>query len=273
MTDERRQRILDIAQELEDQGLEATNSAVYSRALGHRGDVVQVMKARRAERGGSDVAVLEEPDDDPEDATQTPAAVLAEDLRQLESTYEGWHLALEHLWQQEQDGPLDLAAFSRKSWLEYQLTANFQAQERLRPQLEQARTREAVRAAQAQHDALIPEVTAQAEAVIDALATLTEALAALRQGFGAQSDPFFPFRSRDGHQAFDVADGDTYTVQFLQLCFPGDYRAKELVDLLRVNPVTVGRATDALQSSARLQPFPERVISRYLEGVSHASHA
>jgi hypothetical protein len=238
------------------------------------GDVVQVMKARRAERGG-DVAVAEDGDEEPEDAVDTPVAVLAEDLRQLESTYEGWHLALEQLWQQEQDGPLDLAAFSRKAWLEYQLTANFQAQERLRPQLEQARTREAVRAAQAQHDALVPLVTAQAEAVVASLATLTEALAALREGFGQQVDGLFPFRDARGHQAFDVADGDTYVTQFLQLLFPADFRARELVDLLRVNPLTVGRAQEALANAPRLQVFPPRVIDRYLsdmEGVSHASN-
>jgi hypothetical protein len=58
MTPERRERILQIAEELENEGLEATNSAVYSRALGHRGDVVQTMKARRALLNGG-VAVLE----------------------------------------------------------------------------------------------------------------------------------------------------------------------------------------------------------------------
>ena len=36
MTPERRERILAIADELEAQGLPATNSSVYARALGHR---------------------------------------------------------------------------------------------------------------------------------------------------------------------------------------------------------------------------------------------
>jgi len=151
------------------------------------------------------------------------------------------------------------------------MVQNLQAQERLRPQLEQARTREAVRAAQAQHDALVPLVTAQAEAVVEALATLSEALAALREGFGQQVDGLVPFRDARGQQAIDVSDGNTYVTQFLQLLFPGDFRAKELVDLLMINPVTVGRATDALQSCARLQAFPERVITRYLstmEGIA-----
>ena len=37
MTEERRQRILQIAEELESQGLVATNSSFYARVLGHRG--------------------------------------------------------------------------------------------------------------------------------------------------------------------------------------------------------------------------------------------
>jgi hypothetical protein len=43
--------------------------------------------------------------------------VLAEDLRQLEASYEAWHLALERLWEIEQDGPLSEANFSRKQFL------------------------------------------------------------------------------------------------------------------------------------------------------------
>jgi hypothetical protein len=50
---------LQIADQIEAEGLEATNSLVYSRALGHRGDVVVVMKSRRAEKNGGTVAVLE----------------------------------------------------------------------------------------------------------------------------------------------------------------------------------------------------------------------
>jgi hypothetical protein len=146
MTPERRERILQIAHELEDQGLEATNSAVYSRALGHRGDVVQVMKARRAERGnGGSVAVLDAEDDA---IPESSAGELQEDLGQLEASYDAWHLALERLWEIEQEGPLSEANFSRKQWLEYQMVQNLQAQERLRPQLEAARLKEAVVAAQ-----------------------------------------------------------------------------------------------------------------------------
>jgi hypothetical protein len=98
MTDERRQRILQIAEELEAAGEVATNSSVYARALGHRGHVVQVMKERRAAAGGVAVAEAEDEDEPVDDSTETPAVVLAEDLRQLEAAYESWHLALEQIW-------------------------------------------------------------------------------------------------------------------------------------------------------------------------------
>jgi hypothetical protein len=138
VTDERRQRILDVADELEAQGLPATNSRVYALVMGHRGHVVQVLKARRAERAGTgEVAVLEDED---EETPETAAADLQEDLQQLEAAYDAWHLALERLWQIEQDGPLSEANFARKQWLEYQMVQNLQTQERLRPQLEAAQT-------------------------------------------------------------------------------------------------------------------------------------
>jgi hypothetical protein len=107
-------------------------------------------------------------------------------------------------------------------------------------------------------------VTAQAEAVIDALAVLSEALANLRQGFDSQVDLFFPFRDVRGQQAFDVSDGRSYVVQFLQGCFPADFRATDLVDLLLRNPLTVGRAQEALANAPRLQVFSARAVERYL---------
>jgi hypothetical protein len=114
VTDERRTRILQIADELEAEGLPATNSAVYSRALGHRGHVVQVMRDRRAARveAGGTVAVEEEDESDEE--MEPSSAVLQEDLDQLVHSYDAWHLALERLWQIEQDGPLSEANYSRK---------------------------------------------------------------------------------------------------------------------------------------------------------------
>ena len=135
MTPERRERILQIANDLESQGLPATNSAVYARALGHRGHVVAVMKQRRAggARAGGVVVADDPEDDEPEEETETPAATLQQDLKEFESSYDAWHLALEKLWQIEQDGPLSEANFARKQWLEYQMVQNLQAQEQLRP--------------------------------------------------------------------------------------------------------------------------------------------
>ena len=52
MTDERKASILQIADELESQGLTATNSAVYARALGHRGHVVQTLRRQRSAAAG-----------------------------------------------------------------------------------------------------------------------------------------------------------------------------------------------------------------------------
>src|SRR4029453_11579183 len=94
---------------------------------------------------------------------ETPAGVLAEDLAQLAHSYDAWHLALERLWEIEQDGPLSEANFARKQWLQYQMVQNLQTQERLRPQLEAAKVRDAVRAAQLQHDARLEEARALAE--------------------------------------------------------------------------------------------------------------
>src|SRR4029453_3779600 len=98
MTNERRARILEVADELEAQGLPATNSAVYARVMGHRGHAVQTLKPRTA--GGAGAGGGGEAEGMPE----TPAAELQEDLQQLEHAYESWHLALERLWELEQDG-------------------------------------------------------------------------------------------------------------------------------------------------------------------------
>jgi hypothetical protein len=273
MTDERRARILAIAQELEDQGLEATNSAVYSRALGHRGDVVLAMKARRAERNGGNVAVLEE--EEAEEATPT-VSEMEEDLQQLVNSYDAWHLALERLWEIEQEGPLSEQHFARKQWLEYNMVQNLQAQAKVQPLLDAARLKEAVYGAGERHDALIPEVMSQAEAVVAALATLTEALTALAAGFEAQSDLFFGFRSRDGQQYFSVIGGQDELMNFMSQLFPSDYRGQDAARLLLTNPVTQGRAQEALTNCPRLHAISPRVLDRYLEtmeGYSNGSNS
>ena len=230
MSPERRERIVQIADELEQQGLPATNSAVYARALGYRGHVVQVMKERRAERAAAGgVAVIEEPeeeDDGPDEPTETLAATIQEDLKELESSYDAWHLALERLWEVERDGPLSEANFARKSWLEYQMTSNIRTQEQLRPQLAQARMREALAAAQAQHDAGIEAARTLAEQALMAVATLHDLWEDLAEAFSAQVDLFYQFRDRHGMQAFDVESGRTYALQLFSAFFPNDPRAK-----------------------------------------------
>jgi hypothetical protein len=271
MTDERRQRILQVADELEAEGLEATNSAVYSRALGHRGDVVTVMKARRAERGnGGTVAVA---DDDDDEIPQPTASELEEDLRQLESSYESLHVSLERIWALDNEGGLDEATFTRKLWLENTLTKNLQQQEALRPQLELAKLTEALATAQQTHDALVPEVLSQAETVIEILAELGAAVQAFVHTVETQTAQFFPFRDRRGHQAFDLRSGRQEAVDLLQRAYPVDFRASDLVNLLLDAPLRVGQADDALESSPRFQPFSPRALERYLatltpEGVS-----
>jgi hypothetical protein len=261
MTPERRQRILDVAAELEAQGQVATNSAVYSRVMGHRGHVVAAMKARRAERNGGSVAVLDEDDEIPPPS----AAELQEDLAQLEQAYDAWHLALERLWEIEQDGPLSEQNFSRKQWLEYQMVQNLQTQEQVRPQLGAAQIREAVVAAQDQHDARLEEARQLAERALQAVATVHDLFEDLAEVFADQVDGFFPFRSRDGHQQFDVADGPTYALQLFQQFFSGDPRARDAFDLIMRTHLTIGMMKQALEACPRLQPFSPRAIDTYLK--------
>jgi hypothetical protein len=270
MTPERRERILQIALELEEQGLETTNSAVYSRALGHRGDVVAVMRDRRASQSGGDVAVLEADDDE---IPQPSAQELQEDLLQLTASYDAWHLALERLWEIEQEGPLSEQNFSRKQWLEYQMVQNLQAQERLQPQLDAARLTEAVYAAQATHDAGVAEAEAKARYALQLLGTLRDVWRELMTHFDAQQDGFVAPRDRRGHQAFAVNGGRSDALQLFAALFEGDFRGKDAFELLVEKTTTAGAAEQALANCPRLQPFSERAITTYLEGMTHASHA
>ena len=91
---------------------------------------------------------------------------------------------------------------------------------------------------------------------------------------GAPGGGLAPVRSRTGHAAFDFPSGREAVVHLVSLLFPGDFRAKDLVELLLDTPPNVGRAHAALTASPRLQPFAERAITTYLdsitEGLSHA---
>jgi hypothetical protein len=268
MTEERRQRILRVAQDLEDAGFAATNSAVYSVVMGHRGHVVAVLKARRAARAGEGgVAVAEEEE---EDAPVT-AQEMAEDLQQLEASYESWHLSLEKLWEIEHEGPLSESNFGRKQWLEYQMVQNLQAQEQLRTALDRARLVEAVRAGQAQHDAGIAATQGLAEETVQALAHLASCLTALQQQVEHQMDGLTPIRSRDGHAQFDLPTGRQEVEHLLSLVYPSDFRVRDMLHLLIDTPLTVGRAREALRASPRFQPFPERAITNYLTSITEGT--
>jgi hypothetical protein len=266
MTDERKARILQVADELEAAGEVATNSKVYALVMGHRGHVVQTLKQRRAERAAAGgVLIAEEEDDESESEAATPAAVLQEDLDQLVHSYDAWHLALERLWEIEQDGPLSEANFSRKSWLEYQMVQNLQTQERLRGALETATIREAVHAAQQQHDARLEDARALAEAALQAVATMHDLFEDLAEVFADQVDQFFQFRDLRGMQAFDVQSGRDYARRLFEEFFSGDPRSREAFALLADTRLTVGMMKQALDNCVRLQPFSPRAIDTYLQ--------
>jgi hypothetical protein len=266
MTPERKERILQVADELESQGITATNSAVYAIVMGHRGHVVQTLKQRRAERAAAGgVLVAEEEEDNEEELSETPAAVLQEDLTQLEHSYDAWHLALERLWEIEQDGPLSEANFSRKQWLEYQMVQNLQTQEGLRAQLDRARIREAVTAAQQEHDARLEEAQAKTEAFLQAVAAVAHLGEDLAELFSAMVDGFFKFRDLRGMQAFDIQSGFDQARQLFEAFYPNDYRARDAYLLLMNQPPTMGQLRQALEACPRLQPFSERAIATYLQ--------
>jgi hypothetical protein len=267
MTPERRQRILAVADELEAQGLPATNAAVYAICLGHRGHVVQVLKHRRAERNRGGVTVLEAEEDD-EEGYQPSVSELEEDLQQLVSSYESLHLSLERIWELDAEGSLDEATFTRKLWLENTLTKNLQQQEALRPQLELARLTESVYAAQAQHDAGLPVAEALATQAVQLLGAVMQVWRQLIQHFEHQQDGFFAPRDARGHQAFPVDGGRADARRLFEALYPSDYRAKDAFELLVEQATTAGAVQEALANCPRLHPFSQRAITRYLEGAA-----
>lgn len=130
--------------------------------------------------------------------------------------------------------------------------------------------REAVHAAQAQHDTPIPEARALAEQALQAAATLHDRLEDLSEVFARQVDGFFAFRSADGRgmQAFDVVNGCTYAQELFQQFFGGDPRARDAFLLLMDSPITIGRLRQALAACPRLQPFSPRAIDTYLHAIT-----
>ena len=106
-----------------------------------------------------------------------------------------------------------------------------------------------------QHDTGIPESRHLAEQTGQAVVTLASLLEDLADSFGTQADPFVPFRSRDGHQQFDMSDGRSYALQFFCALFPNDPRAMTAALLFLDSPMTVGRLKAALANHPRLRPF------------------
>jgi hypothetical protein len=179
------------------------------------------------------------------------------------------------LWEIEKDGPLSESQFGRKTWLEYQLSANLRTQETLRAALDSARIREAVYAAQRQHDDRLDEVQAKAEAFLQAVAAVAHLGEDLADLFSAMVDGFFKFRDLRGMQAFDVQSGFDTARQLFEAFYPADFRARDAYLLLMQSPPTMGQLRQALESCPRLKPFSERAIATYLsqqqapEGTDH----
>jgi hypothetical protein len=268
MTDERRERILAIAQELEDQGLIATNSSVYARALGHRGDVVQTMRDRRAAQrlmgGAVDVAEAEE-GDDPEAPEATTTIALATDLRHLEAYYETMHQEWERLVALDQEGALSDQEMDSQVRLERRMASNLRKQQRLQPLLAAAQAREAVETGRQQHDAAIAQGLVLADATAQAFAHLAACLTAQVQHVDEQIDALALIRSRDGHQQFSLSTGREEVVNYVARLFgEGDFRSADTVRLLLDVPLTQGNWAQALANAPRLQPFPPRLIERFL---------
>jgi hypothetical protein len=268
MTEERMQRILDVALELEAQGMVATNSAVYARVLGHRGHVSVVMKARRAQQNGGAVAVAvadvaEDEAAPDEEAPVGVAATLQEDLTQLAYAYDSWHLALERLWAIEQEGPLTETQFGRKSWLEYQMIQNLETQERLRPQLQAARKVDAALAAQAHHDGLVPDGLRLAHEALEAARAAGQLWKKLAALFDQQITPLMPLQDAHGNLAFTGLGGEAEAL-FVAL-YGGDSRAQAAFGLLTAPPSI---AMAALTACARLKPLAPRAVSNYVHGLT-----
>jgi hypothetical protein len=158
------------------------------------------------------------------------------------------------------------------------MVQNLQTHEQLRTALDKAQIREAVHAAQAQHDARLVEAAQLAEQALQAVATMHDAFEDLAEVFADQVDSFFKFRDLRGHQAFDVADSPLYALQLFQQFFGGDARARDAFDLIMRTHLTIGMMRQALDACPRLQPFSPRAIATYLhhhqtEGASNGQHS
>jgi hypothetical protein len=269
MTDEREQYILEVIADLAASGTPPTNPQIYSVVGGHRGDVVQVARDwRAAQRAGGGVVAP-----DPEDSETPPSAseVLALDLAAHRSRYEGYHSAWEAIAALDAEGELSDAQMDQQIRLERRLASNLTRQQALEHALGVALLVEAASAGRAQHDAGCADAKRLAEEVIAADAQYAACLHRLVLHVDQQIDQLTLIRSHDGHQQFPLPTGHEEARSLLGRLRPGDFRAANMVDMFLTSPVTQGRRDEALDGFARSQPFPPRLLERYLtdmEGVS-----
>ena len=242
--------------------------------MSHHAGVSEQLTAYLEQRHSPSPSVaVEEPPARPLSPT---SEALQEDLRQLETQYEAWHLALERLWELDQTAPLDEQREIRQVSLERLLTKNLQRQEEIKIALDVARLRESVEAAVLVYDGAIDEAQALAEQVLRAVSQLAGCLAALRDHLDAQGDALSLIRSHDGHQQFSLSSGLEEVINLVSRLFgSSDFRSADMVRLLLDNAPTQGRAAEALSECPRLHALPSRLVARYIEtleqGVAHAS--
>lgn len=253
---ERAERQLDAA------GERVTQNAIERIVGGKHARVRACWQWLQAQR--SPVAVAEAP----EPSHSPTAEALQDDLRQLETQYEAWHLALERLWELDQKAPLDEQREIRQVSLERLLTKNLQRQEELRLALEVARLKEEAEAAVLVYDSAIDAAQVLAEATLRAVSQLAQVLAAFVQHLEVQGDALALIRSHDGHQQFPISGGLEEVVNFVGRAFPSDHRAVDMVRLLLSNPPTQGRGEAALSECPRLFPFPPRLVERYIASLT-----
>jgi hypothetical protein len=148
------------------------------------------------------------------------------------------------------------------------MVQNLQTQERLRPQLDAAKVREAVVAAQQGHDGRIPQAILLTEQAFQLTASLAATLAALRDVFGAMNDPFGAFTDHRNHQVWHLPDGHSAVKEVLGALFPQDFRAPNMVDMLLLTPPTEKDGAAAIKDCPRLKPFSQTSIDQYLTQVN-----
>ena len=234
-----------------------SDRAVDALVVGKHAKIRAYMSWRRSQASGS-VAVLEPP------ASPTVEAI-QEDLSQLESQYEGWHLELERLWELDQTAPLDEQRELRQVTLERLLTKNLQQQERLKPQLVALAAREAMTRAQGHHDDAVPTVCELLDRLALAIAQVQDVTQALEAAIDAQLDPLFGLVRPDGQPAFDIPGGRVQVQRFL-VGLPDGWHLMSYLYNATAHPVTQGEFRTAMDSLPSTRPLSPVAVTTYLKG-------